>query len=92
MNVVGVPELRQNLSRYLRRVAAGERFVVNDHQEPMALPAPLPETDEPWEQLLAEWQFSRPRLDLLAEVAPLALQDPYAGTTALLERREDNPF
>ena len=38
---VGVRELRQNLSVYLRRVAKGERFVVTDRREPVAELVPL---------------------------------------------------
>jgi prevent-host-death family protein len=35
-STVGVRELRQNLSVYLGRVSAGERFVVTDRREPVA--------------------------------------------------------
>lgn len=36
MNTVEVGELRQNLSRYLRRVERGERLVVTDRNRPVA--------------------------------------------------------
>src|SRR4028119_175413 len=39
---VGVRELRQNLSRYLERVTAGERFEVTERNPPGGIPAPLP--------------------------------------------------
>ena len=39
---VGVAELRQNLSRYLRRVEQGERLVVTDHNRPVAELGPPP--------------------------------------------------
>jgi prevent-host-death family protein len=46
---VGVRELRQNLSVYLRRVARGERFIVTDRREPVAELVPLAEDeDEAW--------------------------------------------
>jgi prevent-host-death family protein len=49
---VGVRELRQNLSVYLRRVAEGERFVVTDRREPVAELVPLAdESDERSEYL-----------------------------------------
>jgi prevent-host-death family protein len=38
---VGVRELRQNLSVYLRRVKAGERLVVTEHNVPVADLVPL---------------------------------------------------
>jgi prevent-host-death family protein len=47
---VGVRELRQNLSVYLRRVANGESFVVTERREPVAELVPLAESDED-----AEW-------------------------------------
>jgi prevent-host-death family protein len=41
---VGVRELRQNLSVYLRRVAAGETLEVTEHGRPVASLGPLPPT------------------------------------------------
>jgi prevent-host-death family protein len=38
---VGVGELRQNLSKYLRRVARGERLVVTDRYRPVAELGPV---------------------------------------------------
>lgn len=42
MSSVGIAELRQNLSVYLRRVQAGERLTVTDHNRPVAELVPLP--------------------------------------------------
>ena len=89
MNSVGVRELRQNLSLYLRRVAEGERFVVTDRHEPVAVLGPPPATDEPWERLLAEGRLSPPSRDLLEAGTPIQLDDPYAGTKALEEQRDE---
>jgi prevent-host-death family protein len=89
MDVVGVRDLRQNLSTYLRRVAAGERFVVTHHREAMAVLTPLPESDDPWEQLLRERWLAPSSADLLGVGAPIALEDPYAGSTALQEHHGD---
>jgi prevent-host-death family protein len=41
---VGVRELRQNLSKYLRRVINGERLEVTERGRPVAVLAPLSET------------------------------------------------
>jgi prevent-host-death family protein len=38
---VGVGELRQNLSKYLRRVERGERLVVTDRNRPVAELGPV---------------------------------------------------
>ncbi|MBA2794807.1 MAG: type II toxin-antitoxin system Phd/YefM family antitoxin [Thermoleophilaceae bacterium] len=51
---VGIRELRQDLSRYLRRVREGERLVVTDRNRPVALLTPLPEDEDPWQRLIAE--------------------------------------
>lgn len=42
MEKVGVREIRQNLSVFLRRVRAGETFTVTDHGAPVALLTPMP--------------------------------------------------
>jgi prevent-host-death family protein len=47
MEQVAVRELRNNLSRWLRRVREGEAFEVTDRGEPVALITPLPESDDP---------------------------------------------
>jgi antitoxin (DNA-binding transcriptional repressor) of toxin-antitoxin stability system len=36
MNSAGIRELKNNLSRYIRRVEAGERFAVTDHGRTVA--------------------------------------------------------
>ncbi len=51
---VGVAELRQNLSLYLRRIAAGERLVVTDRNRPVAELGPAPTTGPALDRLIAE--------------------------------------
>lgn len=53
MDSVGVRELRQNLSVYLRRVQAGEALRVTDRGQPVALLTPLPPDDDPFADLIA---------------------------------------
>ena len=43
---VGVRELRQNLSVYLRRIALGETLRVTEHGHPVALLSPIPRSDD----------------------------------------------
>jgi len=45
VTTVGVRELKNRLSEYLRRVADGERIVVTDRGRPVATLAPIEETD-----------------------------------------------
>ncbi len=41
METVGVKELKNNLSRYLRKVKSGERIIFTDRKKEVALMAPL---------------------------------------------------
>jgi len=52
MDAIGIRELRQRASDYLRRVAAGETFEVTDRGRPVALLIPIPHSS-PLEQLRA---------------------------------------
>jgi prevent-host-death family protein len=86
MNTVGIAELRQNLSRYLRRVASGERLIVTDHNRPVAELGPPPSTGADLDRLIAAGRVSRPVRRGLPE--PLELEgDPYALSRALDEIR-----
>jgi prevent-host-death family protein len=59
---VGVRELRQNLSVYLRRIAQGETLRVTEHGHPVALLTPLPNTgDSVLDELEAQGRIVRPR-------------------------------
>jgi prevent-host-death family protein len=62
---VGVGELRQNLSKYLRRVEHGERLVVTDRNRPIAELGPVSRGGT-LDRLIAEGKVippSRPALD-----------------------------
>lgn len=87
---VGVRELRQNLSHYLRRVAAGERFEVTEHNLPVAVLSPLPGRSSAIDRLLAEGRLVPARL-ALAELGPppdLPVEMPLSAALAE-QRRED---
>lgn len=83
---VGIAELRQNLSRYLQRVAQGERLLVTDHNRPVAELGPPPSTSAALDRLIAEGRVSRPRRSGLPAGLNLG-SDPYALTRALDETR-----
>ena len=86
MTTVGVAELRQNLSKYLQRVAQGERLVVTDRNRPVAELGPPPLTGEALDRLIAEGRVSRPLRRGLPEPLHLA-GDPRALSRALDEIR-----
>lgn len=87
-NTVGIAELRQNLSKHLRRVAEGERLVVTDRNRPVAELVP-PAAGSALDRLVAEGKVRPPkRRGPLPE--PLELPpgvDPEALSRALEEVR-----
>lgn len=85
---VGVRELRQNLSVYLRRVARGERFEVTERGRPVATLAPLPTAATPLERLVATGRATEPRGDLLELGQPRGASSRRASA-ALLDLRGD---
>jgi prevent-host-death family protein len=85
-STVGVAELRQNLSVYLRRVERGERLIVTDRNRPVAELGPAPSTGAALDRLIADGRVSRPVRRGLPE--PLQLSgDPRALSRALDEVR-----
>jgi len=89
VETVGVRELRQHLSRYLKRVANGERLVVTERRRQVAVLGPLPEEDDILEYLIATGEATRPAGDLL-DVEPWRGTDggPLLSET-LREMREE---
>ena len=85
---VGVAELRQNLSRYLRRVEDGERLVVTDHHRPVAELIPLARPERVLDRLIAEGRVLPPVRHGLPDPIPVA-GDPAALARALDEIRGD---
>ncbi len=89
MKAIGIRDVRQNLSVYLRRVKEGDRFTVTDRGKPVATLGPPPGADDLWERLIAEGAMTPPSLDLEHLPPPLELDHPYALTNALREQRRD---
>ena len=85
---VGVRELRQNLSRYLRRVARGERLEVTERGKAVAILAPVDESGSALRRLVASGRARPPEGDLL-DLTPPGGPVTSKGTAALRELRED---
>jgi len=89
MTTVGVAQLRQNLSKYLRLVGEGERLIVTHRNRPVAELGPPPSTGEALDRLIAEGRVSRPTRRTLP--APLRLTGrPHALSDALDEIRGEH--
>lgn len=85
---VGVRELRQNLSKYLRRVERGERLEVTEHGRPVAVLAPLEKAETPLERLAAAGRVLPPSLDILDLLPPRGRISTLASDALREERAE----
>ena len=83
---VGVGQLRQNLSKYLRRIEAGERLLVTDRNRPVAELGPPPASGPALDRLIAEGRVSRPQRASLPEPLDLGIE-PGSLSRALEEVR-----
>lgn len=79
---VGVRELRENLSAYLRRAKDGEDVIVTDRGTPLARLGPLVRPS-PLERLIAEGRV-RPALRPKRKVDHRRLPKPLRGTVSEL--------
>jgi prevent-host-death family protein len=85
---VGVRELRQDLSRYLRRVRAGERLVVTERGRPLAVLAPWADEADAMDRLIASGRARRGAGGLL-EIRPVRKPVSSEGTESLAREREE---
>ena len=86
-DTVGIAQLRQNLSLYLRKVAEGERLIVTDRNKPVAELVP-PTTGSRLDQLVAEGKVKPPkRPGPFPPPLKMDLDDPNALLRALEETR-----
>jgi len=88
MEAVGIRELRQNLSVYLRRVTdEGATFEVTDHGKPVALLSPR--RGEDWYQAMVAAGRIRPAQGRLADLPPLRGPSGGGGAEAVEEQRAE---
>ncbi len=85
---VGIRELRQDLSRYIRRVRAGEKLIVTERGRSVAVLSPWAEEGDVLDRLVAEGRMRRGRGDLLA-VKPIERPVSRAGSEALAQERAE---
>ena len=85
MKSVGIRDLRQHATRYLRLVEAGESVQVTDRGRPIALIVPIA-SHGPVEMLQAQGRLVAPEGDLLALGAPLRPVGGVPLPSAILAR------
>lgn len=90
MTRIGIRELRQNASEYVRRAEKGETIEVTDRGRPVAQLAPLPQPEDILERWIAEGKATRATLNLRDLPPPLPLPAGSPSTAEILEdlRRE----
>lgn len=86
---VGVRELRQNLSVYLRQVKAGETIEVKERGHRVAVLAPAGAGSTALERLIASGRATAARGDLLDLGAPLGKRQSRRASRALARFREE---
>lgn len=88
---VGIREIRQNLSKYLVRVEAGETFEITDHGRPVAILGPLRRTHSPTLERLAArgWAILGTGENLADLGEPIEIPEGPTASELLDELRED---
>lgn len=85
MGTVGIRELRQRASELLRRVEAGETIQVTDRGRPVAVLAPLPES-EPLQRLRDSGEVIPATATLEDLPEPIRLERGQESPSAILAR------
>jgi prevent-host-death family protein len=88
-DTVGVGELRQNLSKFLRRVERGDRLVITDRNRPVAELTPLRDGRSAVERLVAEGRAEPARRRDALDLKPIKLKGRYSASDALRDVRGD---
>ena len=83
MRTIGIRELRQHASRYLRLVESGETVEVTDRGRPVALLTPI-RRESTLERLIREGR-ARPAQGDLLEIEPLPSKPGEPSLTEILE-------
>jgi prevent-host-death family protein len=89
METVGIRELKNQLSRHLKRVRAGHRLVVTEHGKPIATIVPVEGRPIPeWAQRLVRegkihWNGGKP----LGAKRPPRIKGPTVSDAVLEDRR-----
>ncbi len=85
MELVGIREMRQNLSRYARRAKGGESFLITDRGHAVAQLAPAPGRATAIDRLVAERGARRGQGDLLNVLEDLPEPLPGPPSAQLLD-------
>jgi prevent-host-death family protein len=93
MRSIGIRELRQHASKYLRLVREGETIEVTDRGEPIAMITPAKSRDESaYDRLVREGKIIPARvIGRLSDIEPIPLKPgERAPSEELIEERESD--
>jgi prevent-host-death family protein len=90
MKRVGLSDLHQRTSEYLRLVKAGERIEITEYGRPIAMMVAIADNEGPLDRMVREGKATLPTRDLL-DVVPVPQGPGRTTATELLQRaREDD--
>lgn len=93
MNIVGIKELKNQLTQYLRRTKKGQEVIITERGKPIAVirptEGPLPATslEAKLTELAEENKVMLPRKKFLAKIPVIRISGPPISTTILEERQ-----
>lgn len=93
MNIVGIKELKNQLTQYLRRTKKGQEVIITERGKPIAVirptEGPLPATslEAKLTELAEENKVTLPRKKFLAKIPVIRISGPPISTTLLEERQ-----
>jgi antitoxin (DNA-binding transcriptional repressor) of toxin-antitoxin stability system len=91
---MGIREVTRNTSKVIHRAAAGETVVITEHDQPIAMLVPLPDTGDPAvDALIREGKLtpaSNPGgIAALLAIKPVAASNDEDTADIVSEQRED---
>ena len=93
MNIVGIRDLKNQLTQYLRRTKRGQEVIITEHGKPIAVirPAegvlPAASLETRLSGLARENKITLPRRKFLVKIPLVKISGPPISTTILEERR-----
>ncbi len=90
METVGIRELKQNLSKYIKKTRLGEKIIITDHKKEVAVLLPFTKEETESEKLTAlvkegiiKWKGSKPT----GSVSKPRILGPSVADAVLEDRR-----
>jgi prevent-host-death family protein len=86
MEQIGIRELRQHASKWLRKVQEGQSFEITDRGRPVALLVPAPPDDDVIARLAAQGRLTLPKGSIFDLGPPLPAEPGKPTLSEVLEK------